>query len=63
MGLVDTPYERPRPGGFGDFVFRCDFDVISSTTSLRQAGFGDIEDSEAMFARHFAELRRRKIIP
>ncbi len=62
-GLVGTPYEVAASWGFGDFVFRCDFDVISSTTKLRQAGFSDIEDSEAMFARHFAELRRRRIIP
>ncbi len=62
-GLVDTPYEKAAAWGFGDFVFRCDFDVISSTTKLRQAGFGDIEDSEAMFARLFEQLRLRRVIP
>jgi hypothetical protein len=62
-GLIDTPYEKAAAWGFGDFVFRCDFDVISSTTKLRQAGFGDVEDSETMFARLFKELRRRRVIP
>lgn len=62
-GLVDIPYEKAAAWGFGDFVFRCDFDVISSTTKIRQAGFQDIVDSESMFERMFTELRRRKVIP
>jgi nucleoside-diphosphate-sugar epimerase len=62
-GLIKTPYEKAAAWGFGDFVFRCDFDVISSTTKLRQAGFGDIVDTEAMFARLFEQLRLRKVIP
>lgn len=62
-GLNPIAYERAAAWGFGDFVFRCDFDVISSTTRIRQAGFHGIVDSEEMFGRMFAELRRRKVIP
>jgi hypothetical protein len=37
--------------------------VISSTTKLRQAGFAETVDSEAMFLRMFEEFRRRRVIP
>lgn len=62
-GLIDLPYDKAAAWGFGDFVFRCDFDVVSSTTKIRLAGFSDMVDSESMFERMFAELRRRKVIP
>ncbi|MDE1172762.1 MAG: SDR family oxidoreductase [Parvibaculaceae bacterium] len=62
-GLVPGKFEQIVAWGFGDFVFRCDFDVVSSTTKIRQAGFQDIVDSETMFRDMFAELRRRKLLP
>ncbi|MEG6509512.1 SDR family oxidoreductase [Methyloligella sp. 2.7D] len=62
-GLVDVPFDKIAAWGFGDFIFNCDWDVISSTTRIRQAGFGSVVDSEAMFLRLIDEFRERKIIP
>lgn len=62
-GLVPVPFEKVAAWSFGDFIFRCDWDVISSTTKIRQAGFHDVVDSEAMFLRLFDEFRARKVIP
>ena len=44
--LWPIPYEQMVSWGFGDFVFRQDFDNISSTIKVRQAGFNDCIDSE-----------------
>jgi nucleoside-diphosphate-sugar epimerase len=62
-GLAPVPYEHVAAWGFGDFIFRCDWDVITSTTKIRQAGFHDVVDSTAMFLRLFDEFRARKAIP
>jgi nucleoside-diphosphate-sugar epimerase len=62
-GLEPVPYAKVASWGFGDFVFRCDWDVISSTTRIRQAGFQDVVDSTEMFIRLFDEFRARKVIP
>ncbi|MCX8999400.1 SDR family oxidoreductase [Rhizobiaceae bacterium BDR2-2] len=62
-GLVPVPFETVASWSFGDFIFNCDWDVICSTTKIRQAGFQDVVDSEAMFLRLFDEFRARKVIP
>ncbi|WP_172327159.1 SDR family oxidoreductase [Mangrovicoccus sp. HB161399] len=62
-GLVDVPFDKVAAWGFGDFIFNCDWDVISSTTRIRQAGFGTVADSEAMFLRLINEFKERKVIP
>jgi len=62
-GLAPYAYETIAAWGFGDFIFNCGYDVVSSTTKLRQAGFAEVVDSEAMFLRMFGEFRRRKVIP
>jgi len=62
-GLAPVPYEQVAAWAFGDFVFRCDWDVVSSTTKIRQAGFHDVVDSTAMFMRLFDECRARNAIP
>lgn len=62
-GLVDVPFDKIAAWGFGDFILNCDWDVVSSTTRIRQAGFGDVVDSEAMFLRLIDEFRARKVIP
>jgi nucleoside-diphosphate-sugar epimerase len=48
---------------FGDYAFAAEWDVMSSTTKIRQAGFGDVIDSEEMFLRLFTQLDEQKIIP
>ena len=62
-GLVDTPYERMALWPYGDFIFTPDWDMMSSTSKLRQYGFHDIIDSERMFLAFFDDFRRRRIIP
>lgn len=61
--LAPYAYDTIAAWGFGDFIFNCGYDVISSTTKLRQAGFAETVDSEAMFLRMFDEFRRRRVIP
>ncbi|MCC7272495.1 MAG: SDR family oxidoreductase [Alphaproteobacteria bacterium] len=48
---------------FGDFVWRQDHDVVSSTTRLRLAGFAEVVDSEAMLLDQLARYRAAKILP
>src|SRR5882724_5970499 len=48
---------------FGDYALRNDWDVMSSTTKLRQFGFCEVMDSEKMYLDQFAVLQREKIIP
>lgn len=62
-GLVPVPYGHVASWAFGDFIFRCDWDVISSTTRIRQVGFYPVVDSETMFLRLFDEFRARRVIP
>jgi nucleoside-diphosphate-sugar epimerase len=62
-GLQPYAFETIAAWGFGDFIFNCGYDVISSTTKIRQAGFAEVVDSEEMFLRMFAEFRRRRVIP
>lgn len=37
--LRPIPYEQIVAWGYGDFAFRQDFDNVSSTIKVRQAGF------------------------
>ncbi|TMV85853.1 SDR family oxidoreductase [Thioclava sp. BHET1] len=62
-GLRDIPYDQLAAWGFGDFIFNCDWDVISATTRIRQAGFAATVDSEEMFLALLDEFRERKVIP
>jgi len=48
---------------FGDYVFSCDWDVMTSTTKARQHGFQDVVDSEDMFVRLLTQFRRERIVP
>jgi len=48
---------------FGDFVFNMDYDVISSMTRARLAGFHDMIDTPAMFIRHLDGYRAARVLP
>jgi nucleoside-diphosphate-sugar epimerase len=61
--LLPIPYEQMVSWGYGDFAFRQDFDNVSSTIKVRQAGFHDCLDSEAMFSLFFEKLREMKLLP
>ncbi|MBI3694649.1 MAG: SDR family oxidoreductase [Acidobacteria bacterium] len=61
--LVPHPLEQIAAWPFGDFIFGCDYDVMSSTIKARRHGFADCIDSEEMFLRLFAQFRAARIIP
>ena len=61
--LLPIPFEQLVSWAYGDFAFQPTFDIVSSTTKLRQFGFGEALDSEDMFLRLFDELREEKVIP
>ena len=48
---------------FGDYVFGCDWDVMTSTTKARQHGFHEVVDSEEMFVRLLKRFRQERIVP
>ena len=62
-GLVASRLDDRAVWGFGDFLFRQDYDVISSTSRLRQAGFHDVIDTEAMFLDHLTRYREARLLP
>ncbi len=62
-GLQPNALESLAAWPFGDYCLGCDYDVMSSTTKIRQAGFAEVLDSEDMFLRLFAEFREARIIP
>ena len=62
-GLQPNGFESLAAWPFGDYCLGCDYDVMSSTTKIRQAGFPEVVDSEEMFLRLFAEFREARVIP
>jgi nucleoside-diphosphate-sugar epimerase len=48
---------------FGDYVFGCDWDVMSNVTKSRLHGFHDVVDSEEMFVRLLRQFRQERIVP
>jgi nucleoside-diphosphate-sugar epimerase len=61
--LQDYRLSELASGKFGNWVYSTDYDIVSSTTKLRQAGWHKMVDSEAMYPRLLAELRAQRIIP
>ncbi|MDO8876756.1 MAG: SDR family oxidoreductase [Pseudolabrys sp.] len=62
-GLRDIPYAQAANWTYGDFLFTPSWDMMSSTTKLRQFGFPDVVDTEAMFFKLFDALRSERVIP
>ena len=62
-GLAASRLDEMAVWGFGDFLLQQDYDVVSSTTRLRQAGFHDTVDTEAMFLGHLARYRAARLLP
>jgi nucleoside-diphosphate-sugar epimerase len=48
---------------FADYVFGCDWDVMSDVTKSRRFGFHDVVDSEEMFVRLLRRFRAERIVP
>jgi nucleoside-diphosphate-sugar epimerase len=62
-GLKPQPLEAIANWSFADVQFSQDYDVITSTTKLRRAGFNDVVDTEEMFLAHLARYREAGILP
>ena len=62
-GLQPYRYEEIVAWPFGDYVFGCDWDVMTSTTKARQHGFHDVVESEEMFIRLLKQFREERIVP
>ncbi len=62
-GLQPIPYDQLVAWPFGDYVFGCDWDVMSNTLKIRRAGFHEGVDSEDMFLRLLAEFRAQRVVP
>jgi nucleoside-diphosphate-sugar epimerase len=63
QNLQPIPYQQLVSWGYGDFAFRQNFDNVSSTVKVRQAGFHDCLDSELMFSQFFVTLQQMRILP
>lgn len=61
--LQSIPYEKAAAWEFGDFVFGCEYDVLSDTTKIKRFGFTETADSEEMLLSLFREMKEKKIIP
>ena len=62
-GLQPFRFEEIAAWPFGDYVFNCDWDVMSSLTKARQHGFHAVVDSEEMFERLLGRFRAERIVP
>jgi nucleoside-diphosphate-sugar epimerase len=62
-GLKPYAYDELVAWPFADYVFSCDWDVMSDATKSRRFGFHDVVDSEEMFVRLMREFRAERIVP
>jgi nucleoside-diphosphate-sugar epimerase len=62
-GLIPTPYEKVAAWPFGDFVFGCEYDVVSDTTKIKQFGFHEVLDTETELLVIMNELKKQRLIP
>jgi nucleoside-diphosphate-sugar epimerase len=62
-GLQPYPYEQLVAWPFADYVFGCDWDVMSDVTKSRRFGFQHVTDSEEMFVRLLRRFRAERIVP
>jgi nucleoside-diphosphate-sugar epimerase len=62
-GLSETRLDAVADWAFADFQWSQEYDLISATTKLRQAGFADMVDTEAMFLDYLRRYREAKILP
>ncbi len=62
-GLKRYRFDELVAWPFGDYVFACEWDVMSDVTKSRQHGFDDVVDSEEMFVRLLTRFRQQRIVP
>jgi nucleoside-diphosphate-sugar epimerase len=61
--LRDYRLEALANWSFADWLYGTDYDIMSSTTKLRQAGWNKVVDSQTMYLKLLQELREDAIIP
>jgi nucleoside-diphosphate-sugar epimerase len=62
-GLQSYRYQDIVSWGYGDFVFKPTYDIISSTTKARRYGFNEVVDTEEMFCRLWNEMKADRLLP
>jgi nucleoside-diphosphate-sugar epimerase len=62
-GLRPYRFDEVVAWPFGDYVFNCNWDVMTSVTKCRQHGFHEVVDSAEMFTRLLARFRAERIVP
>ena len=62
-GLKPYRFDEVVAWPFGDYVFNCNWDVMTNVTKCRQHGFHDVVDTEEMFVRLLARFRAERIVP
>ena len=62
-GLEPYRFDEVVAWPFGDYVFNCNYDVMSNVTKSRQHGFHEAVDSEEMFVRLLSRFRAERIVP
>jgi hypothetical protein len=63
VGLRALPVDRIVSWGFGDFIFNCEFNVVSDMGKIRRAGFVEPAYNELWFQTALTGLQEKKIIP
>jgi nucleoside-diphosphate-sugar epimerase len=58
-----TPLERIALWDYGNYVFRPEWDIMSSMNKARRCGFDERVDTQEMFARVFAGYREQRVTP
>jgi nucleoside-diphosphate-sugar epimerase len=61
--LQPYAYEQLVAWPFADYVFGCDWDVMSDVTKSRRFGFHAVTDTEEMFVRLLTRFRAERIVP
>ena len=61
--LKPVPYADLVGWPFADYVFGCDWDVMTDVTKVHRFGFHDVVDTEEMFVRLLTRFREERIVP
>lgn len=62
-GLCPTALDKLVLWSYGDYVFKPEWDIMSSMAKARAFGFEEAVDTGAMFMRQFDHYRAQKVIP
>jgi nucleoside-diphosphate-sugar epimerase len=62
-GLKPFDYRELAAWPFADYVFGCEWDVMSDVTKSRRYGFHDVVDTEEMLCRLLRRFREERVVP